>query len=264
MKEGEAKRVEHLAGCGVAGQLNEVQVLAFAVSDVTDEGKAKVFEMNAHLMGATGVEDGFDERGVTETFHELVAGPGIATASVGDGHPFPMCGMAGYCGVNFALLWMEQATEQGVVNFSNAARAELGGEGEVGSIILGDDHAATGIAVKTMNDSRSGDAADPAELIPAMMQEGMHERAMLVAGRGMSDHPRRFVEHEQIIIFEQDPKRDWFGYSIGGLWGGPMDDDALAGFDCGRRFDGKIVDADMALVDKALDGSARERGESGG
>lgn len=80
----------------------------------------------------------------------------------------------------------------------------------------------------------------------------------------MSDHPRWFVEHEQIIILEQDPKRDWFGFRIGGLWGGPMDDDALAGFQGGRGFDGKIVDADMALVNEALHRAARERGESGG
>lgn len=80
----------------------------------------------------------------------------------------------------------------------------------------------------------------------------------------MGDHSRGFIKHEQIIIFEQDLKRDRFRFSIGGLWGRPMNDDALAGFRRGRGFDGKIVDADVTLVDEALNGSARERGESGG
>lgn len=182
MKESEPKGMEHLARCGVAGQLSEVRILAFAVSDVPNERKAKVFEMNTHLVGATGVETGFDERGVMQTFQKLEAGPGIATAPVRDSHPFPVRGMPGDGGADFALLWTEPATEQGVVDLSNAAGTELGGEGEVGPIIFGDDHAAAGIAVKAMDNARSGDAADTAESITAMMQEGMHERAVSVAG----------------------------------------------------------------------------------
>src|SRR5436190_23706856 len=50
-------RVKHLAWRGVAGQFGELFVLAIAVGTVAHEWKADVFEVNANLVGAAGVQE---------------------------------------------------------------------------------------------------------------------------------------------------------------------------------------------------------------
>jgi hypothetical protein len=193
MLESQAKGVEHLAWRPIAGELGEVLVLAFPIGVVADEREAEVFEVNADLMGAAGMEDGFHERGVTETFQELIAGPGVATGSVRDRHALAVSGMTSDGSADFALVGMETTTEQGVVCFQNAPGTELGGEGKMGSIVLCDHHAAAGVAIEAMNDAGTGDASDAAELTLAVVQEGMDKRAMIMAGGGMRDHARRFI-----------------------------------------------------------------------
>jgi hypothetical protein len=256
MLEGQAKGVEHLAWWPIAGDLGEVLVLAFAIGGVADEREAEMFKVNSDLMGATGMEDGLHERGVAEAFEESIAGPGVATGSVRDRHAFTMSGMTGDGGADFALVGPETTAEHGVVCFQDAAGTELAGEGEMGSIVLCDHHAAAGVAIEAMNDAGTGDASDAAELTLAVVQEGMDKGAMIMAGGGMGHHARGFIKHEQIVIFEQNAQGNEFGFRGRGARGGPMDDDALAGLGWGSGFHGVTIDTDVAFADEALNGSA--------
>ena len=113
--------MEHLAGCGVAGELGEVLVLAFAVGGIANDWKADVFEVDPDLMGAAGVETCFHQGDGAEAFEEPKAGPGVASAAIGYGHAFAVGRMPGNGGADFALFRFEATAEQGVVDLVNGA-----------------------------------------------------------------------------------------------------------------------------------------------
>lgn len=72
-----------------------------------------------------------------------------------------------------------------------------------GALTLGYNHDARGEAVKPVYNSRAcgvgavaGEFAGRAVEIGAMKEDGVHERARIVAGRGMYDESRLFVEND--------------------------------------------------------------------
>ena len=56
MYEGESVRVKQLAWRGVTGQFRQTFALAVAIGGVARHWKAKMFEVNANLVGAAGVQ----------------------------------------------------------------------------------------------------------------------------------------------------------------------------------------------------------------
>ena len=86
-------------------------------------------------------------------------------------------------------------------------RREILGERVHGDLRLGDDHHAGGVLVEPVHDARTRHAADAFE-VGAMVQDGVHERAGVVSGRGMDDETGGLVENEDVVIFEEDVERD--------------------------------------------------------
>jgi len=41
-----------------------------------------------------------------------------------------------------------------------------------------------------------------------MMKQGVDQSMRLVSGARMHDQPRRFVEHEQVVVFEENLERN--------------------------------------------------------
>jgi hypothetical protein len=138
---------------------------------------------------------------------------------------------------------------QGVVGLLDFAARELAGEGEVGCVVLGYDEAAAGIFVEAVNDAGAGDAADAAQFAAAVVEQGVDEGAVLVAGRRVDDEAGRFVEDEQAAVLVEDLKGDGLGLGFEGPGWGPMDLDAFPAARGVCGFDRSPVDAEMAVVD---------------
>ena len=51
----------------------------------------------------------------------------------------------------------------------------------------------------------------PGQFPATMMQQRVDERVFLVSRAGMHDHPRRFVQHDQVVVLEQNVERDFLG-----------------------------------------------------
>ena len=96
-------------------------------------------------------------------------------------------------------------------------------------IVLGDDEASAGFLVEPMHDAGARDAADAAELSGAVMQQGVDERAFLVSGGRVHDHAGGLVQHEQIIVFEQDVEGHLLRLRSRGPGVGPVNFDFLSG-----------------------------------
>ena len=59
-----------------------------------------------------------------------------------------------------------------------------------------------------MDDARSRDPADPRKAAAAMMQQGIHQRAVEIPGRRMDDEACGLVDYEQVFILEHDFQRN--------------------------------------------------------
>ena len=59
-----------------------------------------------------------------------------------------------------------------------------------------------------MHDARPPLAADAGELLAAMRQQRVDQRAVLVAGGGMHDETGRLVEHDQVGVLVKDGEGD--------------------------------------------------------
>ena len=81
-------------------------------------------------------------------------------------------------------------------------------EPRMGEFRLRRHHHARGILVEAVDDPRPALAADAGEAVAAMGEQGVHQRALVVAGRGMDDEPRRLVEHDEVGILVEDGERD--------------------------------------------------------
>ena len=75
-------------------------------------------------------------------------------------------------------------------------------------IRLGRHQQAGGVLVQPVHDPRPLDAADPGQAAAAMVQQGIDQRAPLVARRGVHHHSGRFVDDNQMLILMDDIERD--------------------------------------------------------
>ena len=79
------------------------------------------------------------------------------------------------------------------------------------SVVLGDDERAARVFVEAVNNSRPFLAADSGEIF-AVSQQRIHQRMLLMTGAGMNDQARGLVEHEKILVLEQDLERHRLGF----------------------------------------------------
>ena len=75
-------------------------------------------------------------------------------------------------------------------------------------IIFGNHQQTARVFVDSMNDSRSLDAADARQVVPAMPEQRIDKRTAARTGRRMHGHTRRLVNHQQIGVFINDFQRN--------------------------------------------------------
>ena len=252
--EAELAGVEHEAvGVGEAFAL-------FAVDGVAENRCADVFEVDADLVGAAGVEGAFDEAGAVALLGEdfVVGDGGLACARVEDGHLLAIDGVAADVGEDGVLVFGRRAGGDGVVDLGHRfALGELAEQGLHGVVGLGDDDAARGVFVETVHDAGTLDSVDASELAVAVMKEGVDEGAVGIAGGGVDDHAVGFVEDDEVFVFVENVEGKILGNEFEGDGLGDGDADEVAGMEGLLGFGGAVVDEDVAFFDEGLKAGAR-------
>src|SRR5947208_14303902 len=77
----------------------------------------------------------------------------------------------------------------------------------MGCVVFGDDKTAACFFVETMNDAGALFPADPRQH-GAVVEERIDQSVFAMTGARMNDKPRRFVEHHEITVFEENLRRD--------------------------------------------------------
>ncbi len=90
-----------------------------------------------------------------------------------------------------------------------------GRECPMGCIVLRDHHCPTGVFVEPVHDTRTLHAADPRQAVTTMGQQSIDQCTAFIARSRMNNHPRGFIDHQQIVVFIKDIERDFFGDWVG-------------------------------------------------
>ena len=99
------------------------------------------------------------------------------------------------------------------IDFRYLTLGELSRELLMRPVIFRDDETTARLLVETMNNAGTLFSADPGEA-GAMMKQGVDQSMRLVSGARMHDQPRRFVEHEQVVVFEENLERNLLGLRV--------------------------------------------------
>lgn len=136
--------------------------------------------------------------------------------------------------------------------------AGLFGEGAVGLVGFRDDHDAGREPVEAVNDTGPGRIVARRLDGAAMVHDGVDEGAGVMAGRGMNDEPRGFVDDEDIGVFEQDIERNVLRLGGSGRVGGEFEYDGVTGEHAAAGpFTGRAVDEGAVFLDHLLDVGTR-------
>jgi hypothetical protein len=83
------------------------------------------------------------------------------------------------------------------------------------TFVLCDHDQAGGFLIQTMDKPRSLFTANAFHL-GVVPEHGIDQCSTRVTGRGMNDHPGRFIDHQQVIILEQNIQRNIFCNKVNG------------------------------------------------
>ena len=91
-------------------------------------------------------------------------------------------------------------------------------------VIFSYDKATARVFVETMNDTGTLLSADSRQS-RGVVQEGVHQSMFAMTSARMNDKSRRFINDDQVVIFEENLKRDllWQGNNLFQRWLGELD-----------------------------------------
>lgn len=115
----------------------------------------------------------------------------------------------------FALRTPEGATGEGEIDFLHFATLELMGQGFVCGIGFCDNDESAGVFVEAMDDAEPFGAAAFGELISAVMQQRVDERAGGMARCGMNNESGRFIDDEKGLILGDNIEGNVFRFQRG-------------------------------------------------
>ena len=93
---------------------------------------------------------------------------------------------------------LRQAPDEGDVAAVQVAIGEALRQRLVCALRLGHDHDAGGLLVQPVDDAGALLAADAGQLVAGMGEQGVDQRAVEIARRGMDDEARRLVEDDEV------------------------------------------------------------------
>jgi hypothetical protein len=181
------------------------------------------------------VGDGFFSGGLFEHRHLLPISRATPDA-IGDG----------------SLFIHRKAGCHGEVFFSCLTTGKLRDKRMVGGLALSGDETTGGIFVKSMNDAWAVFSREFAELSIAVMQQSIDECAAEVARTGMNNKSARFVDDNDVLVFEQDRNGNIFGKNFSRFRFGSIDGNYVSFGESMSRFHSHSINENSPIFDPLL------------
>ena|SRR5437899_2226759 len=118
-------------------------------------------------------------------------------------------------------------------------------------VIFGYDKAAARLFVETMNDAGTLFPADSRQ-VRAVIQERVHQRVVAMTSPRVNDKSRRLINDDQVVIFEENLKRDllWQDLDLFQRWLGELDLVAISNNLAWPA--GRVVETNKPVADQLL------------
>ena len=159
-------------------------------------------------MGASRQDMHLQKRRAAKVFLQRPFRQGIAAFRV-NGHLFPILFGAGNGLFDPAGGVFHFPVHHGQIALVHGALPQLFAQAFVSLIVFGDHQKAAGILIQPVDDAGPLDPADAAQIVHGV-QQGVHQRAGLVARRRMHHHAPRLVDHRYILVLVKDLQRNIF------------------------------------------------------
>ena len=214
--------------------------------------------VDADLMGPAGLEDTFHVRVVPEAFQDAYVRHSGLPGGV-HGHLLAVLRVPADRAVDRELLLPDPVMDDRQVLPADAVFLELRRDGGVGRVVLADDERACRVAVDAVHDAGPQDAVDPGQgagpglRIQAVMHDGVHERAVPVARRGVNDHALGLIYDEDVVVLIEDVERDIFGRDVRQDALRKADRDQVALLHLVRGLCGLPAAQDVLILDQVLE-----------
>ena len=101
------------------------------------------------------------------------------------------------------------------------------GQVSVGGVILGHDQQPTGILIDAMHNTGAYLSIDSGKAVPAVIQQGIHQRAGIITCRRVNHHSLGLIHYQQVVVLIYDLQRDILGLGAGGYRVRQGDDDTV-------------------------------------
>ena len=225
---------------------------------IPHEGMADMGEVHADLMGPAG---GQLQRQETCSRHPgflgCVVRQGRFAAGCHHSHALPLARVSSDGAFDIACSRGRDAPGQGHIATVDVAGGEHCGKAGERRLRLGDHHDAGGVLVEAMDDAGPFFPAYARQSIAAMGEEGVDQRAVLVAWGRVHDEASWLVEHDEITVLEQDGEGNRLREGPRADGGGGVEDVERAGADgLGRVAQQDSVSQDRSGLDQGLDAGA--------
>src|SRR5258708_31718763 len=138
-------------------------------------------EVHTDLMSPAGVEERRGQSGTAEPLQHGVTRVGFPAELFVHRHAFAMRSMPGNGRPNFAPVSGQFTANNRVISLFDAAAGELSRQSQVRIVVFGHYQATAGVFIQAMDNARTGNSADAAQLTLAMVEQGINQRAGLVA-----------------------------------------------------------------------------------
>ncbi len=239
--------------------------MATTVHVVSDEWISDVREMDANLMGSPSSEFEFEQGVSVELFqHSINSLRRFPRVVVSDCVLFSNRRVLAEGKVDEIDVRFWVTVDESEIALLCLTILELLAKSPVRRIRFCRDHDAARVFVESMNDPGAGKVlADSRKLsarpILKVPRKSVDESSRLVAPRRMDDESRLLVDHDQVIVFEQDLKRDLFGGDFATRWRGKSRDDNITLSQLRTRLRNSSVDDHRIFLDQSLERRSAEK-----
>ena len=164
--------------------------------------------MHPDLMRPPGLQDTFYIGMAPEPLQHTVMGDRGLSAAFCHSHLLPVGGMTANGPVDDPLILLQYAMTDCLIAPCQRVLLQLGRNAGMCPVVLAGDDGARGIHVDPVDDAGPKDPVDSRELLPAVIQQRVHQRPAVMARRRMHHHALGLVHDNDISVFIQDVQRD--------------------------------------------------------
>ena len=192
-----------------------------AIDRIPDQRVSDMSQMEPNLMCSTGFKLAPDKCRRWPWVRAAYLPPGLQRGVMGDGasaltiinhcHFLSIMRASGDVPLNRPCAWPRRAPGQRQIRSFNVMVREQGGQAPMSDLRFSHSQNTCGVLIQTMHNAGSLNSANPRQITPAVVQQGIDQCPGPAPRSRVHRHTRHFIHKEQVLIFEQDIEGNIFG-----------------------------------------------------